>query len=217
MSEAPNGILKVLENFPEVKKIVISEIGDRHWYTTRFLTKLKVSWGDVMDYNKTKLVKREDEGTIMGHGEERTPTGDDSMPVSLDRYKFLDIFSDFLEKEGFDTYGNAGTEKLEKYCDDYGRFKNNIFEMSAYWWGDCTCGAEPGSVEMYSGPKAHKKDCMVYICNFHFKPTNIKIDWYKYPFRSMTANREFTKDELRDAIRNCEESLKEVGDALYLP
>jgi len=72
MIEAPNGVLKVLENFPEVKKVVISEIGDRHWYTTRFLNKIKVGWNDVMDYNKVKIVKREKDGTIMGHGEDRS-------------------------------------------------------------------------------------------------------------------------------------------------
>lgn len=65
------GLYYVIETFSEIKKAIISEIGDRHWYTTRFLTKIKVGWNDVMDYNKGKLVKRDADGTIIGHGEER--------------------------------------------------------------------------------------------------------------------------------------------------
>jgi len=66
------GLYYVIETFSEIKKAIISEIGDRHWYTTRFLTKIRVSWNDVMDYNKGKLVKRDADGTIIGHGEERS-------------------------------------------------------------------------------------------------------------------------------------------------
>jgi len=65
------GLEYVLLNFPEIRKDIISEIGDRHWYTTRFLSKTGVNWNEVMDYNKSKLVKRKKDGTIMGHGEER--------------------------------------------------------------------------------------------------------------------------------------------------
>jgi len=65
------GLEYVLLNFPEIRKDIVSEIGDRHWYTTRFLSKIGVNWNEVMDYNKSKLVKRKEDGTIMGHGEER--------------------------------------------------------------------------------------------------------------------------------------------------
>ncbi len=65
------GLEYVIRKYPEIKKAIVSEIGDRHWYTTRFLTKIKVGWNDVMDYNKGKLVKRDEDGTIIGHGEER--------------------------------------------------------------------------------------------------------------------------------------------------
>ena len=69
--EGFDGVLKVLENFPEIKKAIISEIGDRLWYNTRFLNKIRVTWGEVMDYNHAKLQKRKEDGTIKGHGEER--------------------------------------------------------------------------------------------------------------------------------------------------
>ncbi len=65
------GLEYVLLNFPEIRKDIISEIGDRHWYTTRFLSNIGINWNEVMDYNKSKLVKRKEDGTIMGHGEER--------------------------------------------------------------------------------------------------------------------------------------------------
>jgi len=69
--EGFDGVLKVLQNFPEIKKDIVSEIGDRFWYNTRFLNKIGVSWYEIMDYNHAKLQERKKNGTIKGHGEER--------------------------------------------------------------------------------------------------------------------------------------------------
>ncbi len=71
VEDPDKGLLYVVLHYPEIKKAIISEIGDRHWYTTRFLSKTGVNWNEIMDYNKSKLVKRKENGTIMGHGEER--------------------------------------------------------------------------------------------------------------------------------------------------
>ncbi len=65
------GLDWVIKNFPEIKKAIISEIGDRLWYNTRFLSRIGVTWEVIMDYNLKKLKKRDKDGTIIGHGEER--------------------------------------------------------------------------------------------------------------------------------------------------
>lgn len=65
------GLEYVIQKYPEIKKAIISEIGDRLWYNTRFLNKIGVTWTEIMDYNHTKLQQRKEDGTIKGHGEER--------------------------------------------------------------------------------------------------------------------------------------------------
>lgn len=65
------GLPWVIDNIPEIKKALVSEIGDRFWYNTRFLNKIGVTWAEIMDYNHAKLKQRKEDGTIKGHGEER--------------------------------------------------------------------------------------------------------------------------------------------------
>lgn len=54
-----------------VRSAVIKEIGDRHWYTTRFLQEIGATWRQVEEANQSKLTKRKKKGVIMGHGDER--------------------------------------------------------------------------------------------------------------------------------------------------
>ena len=65
------GINYVLLNYPAVCDDVIKEIGDRHWYTTRFLQEIGSSWKEVERINLQKLTKRKEQGKIMGHGDAR--------------------------------------------------------------------------------------------------------------------------------------------------
>ena len=65
------GIKFVLDDFPKIKEDIIKELGDRHWYTTRFLQEIGSTWKEVEDTNKQKLTKREETGTILGHGDTR--------------------------------------------------------------------------------------------------------------------------------------------------
>ena len=44
--------------------------------------------------------------------------------------------------------------------------------------------------------------------NFHYKPTNLKIDWYKYPFRDSHSNQKLIIDIFKEIINKCIESLK---------
>lgn len=40
----------------------------------------------------------------------------------------------------------------------------------------------------------------------HYKPTELELEWYKYPFRSASANRPFTRRELRKVVADCIEA-----------
>jgi len=71
MIEAPDGVLKVLENFPDVKEDFLQEVGDREWYTNRALNRIKLTLGDVLDMNAKKVIGRKKDGTILGKGDKR--------------------------------------------------------------------------------------------------------------------------------------------------
>ena len=69
--EGFDGVLKVLENFPDVKEDLLQEIGDREWYTNRALDRLGLTLGDVLDKNAKKVIGRKNSGTIRGKGDKR--------------------------------------------------------------------------------------------------------------------------------------------------
>jgi len=69
--EAPDGVLKVLENFPDVLEDLLQEIGDREWYTNRALNRLGLTLGDVLQMNAIKVKRRIDNNTIRGKGDKR--------------------------------------------------------------------------------------------------------------------------------------------------
>jgi len=55
----------------EIMNDLLKEIGDRHWYTTRLLQQLHVTWGDIEKINMEKLKKRKETNTILGSGDKR--------------------------------------------------------------------------------------------------------------------------------------------------
>ena len=65
------GVLWVIENIRGVKTDLLKEIGDRHWYTTRFLQKIDSDWLLVERLNMDKLKKRVKDNTIIGKGDDR--------------------------------------------------------------------------------------------------------------------------------------------------
>ena len=69
--EGFDGVLKVLENFPDVKEDLLQEIGDREWYTNRALERLGLTLGDILQMNATKVIGRKNDGTIRGKGDKR--------------------------------------------------------------------------------------------------------------------------------------------------
>lgn len=50
---------------------IFKELGDHHWYETRFIQELGYSWKDVEELNMNKLDKRIETKTLMGKGDNR--------------------------------------------------------------------------------------------------------------------------------------------------
>ncbi len=65
------GIKYIIMHDPIIKLALMKEIGDRHWYTTRFLQEIEETWENIEDLNMNKLGTRKDKKMIMGHGDER--------------------------------------------------------------------------------------------------------------------------------------------------
>lgn len=58
------------------------------------------------------------------------------------------------------------------------------------------------------GCDGHKTDCMLAKDNFHYKPTDFGIQWYKYPLRDSYMNQDISLEEFRRIIDDCIASVK---------
>ena len=65
------GLKWVVTGRSDIKDAILKEIGDRHWYTTRFLQQIGSTWKEVEIINVDKLKKRLKEGKIVGKGDNR--------------------------------------------------------------------------------------------------------------------------------------------------
>ncbi len=97
----------------------------------------------------------------------------------VDRETYQDMFGEFLEKINCDGYGC--------FQGNDGTFENEVFAIRPYYWGD--------DEEEMAKP------------NFLYKPDNLEIRWYKYPFRDSYSNKELTVDYLKEILNNCEKSI----------
>lgn len=110
-------------------------------------------------------------------------------------------------------------------------YENDVFEMHPYYWGDCTCGYEKEEwkkfrklfEEKYKNEnekqqlelqykewlKTHKHSdrCRLMLSNFHYKPTGLKINWYKYIGRSMSSNKPITVKNFQKIFEHCKQSI----------
>lgn len=98
------------------------------------------------------------------------------------------IFDVLLESLGV---GYHGTE-----------YVNDVFEMHMYdWTGECTCGAGDES-------ENHLSNCVLARPNFWYKPTDYKLEWYKYPLRDSYANQDISRKEFAKMVLDCADSVE---------
>lgn len=101
------------------------------------------------------------------------------------------VFSAFLERSGFGSYGEILNEKLEQYrtADGCG-FENDVFVLRPYYWGEDEKKME--------------------LPNFYFKPKKVEIRWYKYPFRDAYCSTDIDEMGFMYMLAECEKSLDDV-------
>jgi len=54
--------------------------------------------------------------------------------------------------------------------------------------------------ELETCPWCREKDPLP---NFHYKPLDFKVNWYKYIGRNMNYNKELTPEQCADMLKNC--------------
>jgi len=65
------GLKKTLIEFDKIREDLIKEIGDHHWYQTRFIQVIGLSWNNIEELNKIKLKCRLEKNQIIGSGSNR--------------------------------------------------------------------------------------------------------------------------------------------------
>lgn len=142
---------------------------------------------------------------------------------ALDR-DFQEMFVEALYEIGIDGYGEYMRDSLgdndclskeyEDFYDNYSGYENDVFYIRPYNWGgeyfDCNCGlddiVDEKGLDRYS-LGFHSKGCDAWETNFYYKPTGLKIVWYKYPLRSAVSNQELDEKTLRAIMYHCKKSV----------
>lgn len=108
----------------------------------------------------------------------------------------------------FDCMGHATYDGYlgEKYSMPNAGFKNDVFQLMPYYWGDC----EDIKGHNEDGDCSKCKvtdDCLLLRDNFIYFPDDLHIQWYKYPFRDAYSNKPISSKNFRKAIKHCIQSL----------
>ena len=128
------------------------------------------------------------------------------------------MFVESIMKMGFDGYGKYEKSELEDNI-----YENSVFLLRPYSWrdSDCICGLDEEESDLFYEKENEKLDINTDIgfhsidcynssdrvVNFWYKPTNLKIHWYKYPFRSASSNQEITYEYLEAIMNDCKKSM----------
>ena len=150
--------------------------------------------------------------------------GDDSY--TLERKYEIDrnlqgIFTNILDKANIDSYGMFNGDKPANIKDEYkatfdkGGYENDTFYIRPYNWdgisySDCNCGLddELENLDLNGYEQGfHSKDCVAWETNFYYKPTGLKIEWYKYALRSAYSNQPIEEDVFELILEDCVKSL----------
>lgn len=91
--------------------------------------------------------------------------------------------------------------KLTPFNNSGEHFTNDVFEVHAYYWGDCDCSLNDTGDEYI-----HKSNCPVIRPNF--KCGDLEVNWYKYLGRGMSINRQITIKEFNRLLLKCLKSLE---------
>lgn len=85
---------------------------------------------------------------------------------------------------------------------------SNKDESCYFDFNKCTCYVSK-LYENEIGPLEHSGNCLLIKPNFYYKPSDLKISWYKYIGRGMSANRRIKKEEMEKIVDHCIKSAKQ--------
>lgn len=128
------------------------------------------------------------------------------MTYSLDRELYGESFGMFLSYIDFDHYGNyeGKDEDVKKRLDEVGDFENDIFSIKPFCWCEYCDGGVELNKNLEPCPRYDKP-------NFHYKPTDFKLDWYKYPLRGNSCNKEMNPEAWMRMLSHCADSFFDIG------
>lgn len=164
-------------------------------------------------------------------------------PYQLDRDSLQPLFWDLLGAAGLSGYGwpenGGGSDSVYETdvfvirpydggmrdCTCGGELRAEVNEC-AREAAECTCGwfrtpegadhnQNCGYRPNYDGSYCCTEECVTMAPNFLFKPTNVKVQWYKYALRTAYANVDLTKAQWQDIMRHCHDSLP-TGKVSYV-
>ncbi len=117
---------------------------------------------------------------------------------SLSRELYGEPFAMFLDYINFSHYGQyeGKDEGIKKRLDEYGDYEDDVFSIKPFCWCE-VCDGEGKEGE--TCPRNGKP-------NFHYKPTDFKLNWYKYPIRGNDCNKDITPIEFLEMITDCSRS-----------
>lgn len=119
-----------------------------------------------------------------------------------------------LLQEQFDKEGRKEWGKDMKHCRR--RVKALCEQFGIAWNGGlgcavhCTCDHE-GLWREWSALNDHSEDCPIVLPNFHYKPTDYRLMWYKYPLRDSYASEDLSVPEFAKMIDACIATVKVRG------
>lgn len=102
--------------------------------------------------------------------------------------EYEETFIRWLRACGFDDDGEWLNPALIPFIGEDGLFENDTFALFPYYWGD--------------------DDALIVHPNFLYKLENIKIYWYKHPFRDATISKDMSPDEFGAMLGACLDSLR---------
>jgi len=136
----------------------------------------------------------------------------------FDDHEFKEGHINCIQNE-YDEYGDDLFENDKKYEITKKLYQKRGWDTkSKKWYYGCLSSCDCDYNERYqrwlnsiSYPEGHKKDCLLLKPNFLYKPTGLKIQWYKYPLRDSYSNQEIKLGDFKKIIDECINSVIKGG------
>ena len=181
---------------------------------------------DYINLSMSLLKKRERDNILNEYlNKYSNDNSDDSYSLEYKHEVNRDLqgmFAGTLDEINIDGYGSFEGKLPDNIKDEYketfdiGGYENDTFYIRPYNWNgisyeDCSCGLDDKLEELgYSKYEHgfHSKHCIAWETNFYYKPTGLKIEWYKYPLRSAYSNQVLDRNILEAVLKDCVKSVK---------